>query len=43
MMRQLVAWCVVVLVVCGAAPTLAADFFFKDGDVVVMIGDSITE
>lgn len=42
-MRQLVAWCVVVLVVCGAVPTRAADFFFKDGDVVVMVGDSITE
>src|SRR3954454_24277082 len=26
-----------------AAPARAADFFFKDGDVVVMIGDSITE
>ncbi|MFM7844950.1 MAG: SGNH/GDSL hydrolase family protein [Planctomycetota bacterium] len=25
------------------SPLLAADFFFKDGDVVVMIGDSITE
>ena len=24
-------------------PARAADFFFKDGDVVVMIGDSITE
>ncbi len=26
-----------------AAPTCAEDFFFKDGDKVVMIGDSITE
>src|SRR3954454_7247072 len=26
-----------------AAPARAADFFFKDGDTVVMIGDSITE
>src|SRR3954469_16696665 len=26
-----------------AAPARAADFFFKDGDVVVIIGDSITE
>ena len=26
-----------------AAPTRAADFFFKDGDTVVVIGDSITE
>ena len=33
-----------VLVLAGfAAPAQAADFFFKDGDVVVMIGDSITE
>src|SRR5689334_4391751 len=29
--------------VLWAAPARAADFFFKDGDVVVMIGDSITE
>lgn len=42
-MRQLMRWCVVVLAVSGAVPTRAADFFFKDGDVVVMIGDSITE
>ena len=33
----------VVLVVLGAASAQAAEFFFKDGDVVVMIGDSITE
>src|SRR5262249_34104706 len=26
-----------------ATPARAADFFFKDGDTVVMIGDSITE
>jgi lysophospholipase L1-like esterase len=26
-----------------SAPAAAQDFFFKDGDVVVMIGDSITE
>jgi lysophospholipase L1-like esterase len=32
------------LVLVGlAAPAPAADFFFKDGDTVVMIGDSITE
>ncbi len=36
-------WCVVVLAVAGSASAKAADFFFKDGDVVVMIGDSITE
>lgn len=28
---------------CVATTGQAADFFFKDGDVVVMIGDSITE
>jgi lysophospholipase L1-like esterase len=37
----------VALVALSAAPARAADkadkFFFKDGDVVVMIGDSITE
>jgi lysophospholipase L1-like esterase len=33
-----------VIVLAGlAAPARAADFFFKDGDTVVMIGDSITE
>jgi lysophospholipase L1-like esterase len=29
--------------VAAAAPARAEDFFFKDGDAVVMIGDSITE
>src|SRR5690242_8882962 len=28
---------------CSANPAPAADFFFKDGDTVVMMGDSITE
>ncbi|MDB5388138.1 MAG: GDSL-like Lipase/Acylhydrolase [Planctomycetaceae bacterium] len=42
-MLQLVRWCLVVVVACGAASARAADFFFKDGDTVVMIGDSITE
>lgn len=42
-MLQFMRWCVVVMAVCGAASAHAADFFFKDGDVVVMIGDSITE
>lgn len=42
-MWQLVRWCVVAMAVCGAASAQAADFFFKDGDTVVMIGDSITE
>lgn len=35
--------CVAVIVVYCTASARAADFFFKDGDVVVMIGDSITE
>src|SRR5580765_8168255 len=35
--------CLVALALFCAAPARAADFFFKDGDVVVMIGDSITE
>jgi lysophospholipase L1-like esterase len=33
----------VAAVTLWATPARAADFFFKDGDVVVMIGDSITE
>ncbi len=35
--------CFVLVVVCSAVSIHAEDFFFKDGDVVVMIGDSITE
>ena len=42
-MLRFLRWCVVLIVVCRAASVRAADFFFKDGDVVVMIGDSITE
>src|SRR5690348_13705924 len=42
-MMRLVQWCVVAMVVCASVSAQAADFFFKDGDVVVMIGDSITE
>src|SRR5437773_6336877 len=42
-MMRLVRWCVVAAALCWAAPVGAADFFFKDGDVIVMIGDSITE
>ena len=42
-MMLFVRWCVVVMAVSGTALARAADFFFKDGDVVVMIGDSITE
>jgi lysophospholipase L1-like esterase len=42
-MSQLVRWCLVVLAFSCVRSASAADFFFKDGDVVVMIGDSITE
>ncbi|MDZ4687294.1 MAG: SGNH/GDSL hydrolase family protein [Planctomycetaceae bacterium] len=42
-MLSLVRWCAVLLGMCGAGSVQAAEFFFKDGDVVVMIGDSITE
>ena len=42
-MRNLMFWCVVAFATCFSTVTWAADFFFKDGDVVVMIGDSITE
>ena len=42
-MLKVMRWCVVGMAVCSAACAHAADFFFKDGDVVVMIGDSITE
>lgn len=42
-MSVFIRWCVVLCVVTIATSVRAADFFFKDGDVVVMIGDSITE
>jgi len=42
-MLQLMRCCFVALAVIGTASAHAADFFFKDGDVIVMIGDSITE
>jgi lysophospholipase L1-like esterase len=42
-MMQIVRWCLIVVAVCGATSASAADFFFKNGDTVVMIGDSITE
>ena len=42
-MSQFMRWCVGVILVLGSVSANAADFFFKDGDVVVMIGDSITE
>ncbi len=33
----------IAVIALWATPARAADFFFKDGDTVVMIGDSITE
>lgn len=42
-MMHSMRWCLVVLVLCGSSQSSAAEFFFKDGDTVVMIGDSITE
>jgi len=42
-MRAFVRGCLGVLLLWIALPAPAAEFFFKDGDVVVMIGDSITE
>lgn len=42
-MKSLLRWFAVLIVVCGTASAPAEEFFFKDGDVVVMIGDSITE
>lgn len=42
-MMAIMRWCLVLACICGTASVQAADFFFKDGDVVVMIGDSITE
>ena len=42
-MPQTVRWCFVAMFIFGVTSAKADDFFFKDGDVVVMIGDSITE
>ena len=42
-MIQFLRFWSVVMTLCAAASASAAEFFFKDGDVVVMIGDSITE
>lgn len=42
-MLRCIRWCIVVVALCGPVSAHAADFFFKDGDKVVMIGDSITE
>lgn len=42
-MLNMVRWCVVVMAVFVGTVASAGEFFFRDGDVVVMIGDSITE
>lgn len=42
-MRTFLKWVPLVLAIFFAAPACGEDFFFKDGDRVVMIGDSITE
>jgi lysophospholipase L1-like esterase len=42
-MMTLLRWYVVAFAMALPTSADAADFFFKDGDVVVMIGDSITE
>ena len=42
-MSFLVRGCVVFLVIMSSIPAHAAEFFFRDGDVIVMVGDSITE
>jgi lysophospholipase L1-like esterase len=42
-MSLLIRGCVVFLSIMSSIPTDAADFFFHDGDVIVMVGDSITE
>lgn len=42
-MSRLMRWCAIAVLTCCSTALNAADFFFKDGDVVVMIGDSITE
>src|SRR3974390_3168818 len=41
-MRKLSPFLLIV-VALWTAPVCGADFFFKDGDKVIMIGDSITE
>jgi len=43
LMLSLVRRCIIAVVLSASPVALADDFFFKDGDSVVMIGDSITE
>ncbi len=42
-MKASLRWALVVFLLVGAVSAKGDDFFFKDGDRVVMIGDSITE
>lgn len=42
-MSLLARGCVVLLAMMSLTSAHAAEFFFKDGDVIVMVGDSITE
>ncbi|WP_083842808.1 SGNH/GDSL hydrolase family protein [Schlesneria paludicola] len=42
-MSRSLRWFSVLILLAGMTRVDAADFFFRDGDVVVMIGDSITE
>ncbi|MDA1231763.1 MAG: SGNH/GDSL hydrolase family protein [Planctomycetota bacterium] len=42
-MLRIVRWGLVVISLCATTSVKAEDFFFRDGDVIVMIGDSITE
>lgn len=42
-MTRSLRWFSVLVLLAGMHRADAADFFFRDGDVVVMIGDSITE
>ena len=42
-MLSLVRWYIVAVVLSATPYALADEFFFKDSDSVVMIGDSITE
>jgi lysophospholipase L1-like esterase len=43
MIHRIHHFAIVSIIVAAAVPLSAADFFFNDGDRVVMIGDSITE
>ena len=42
-MSRNLRWLVALVLFAGFSPADADEFFFRDGDVIVMIGDSITE